>query len=147
MNEEWFWEGNIAKAVYAHLVAEGWQIEHFANTETREAGVDIEARKADRILLVEIKGFPSKFYRRGKNAGEKKPTNPSTQARHWYAEVLLSSMLRQGQYPKAEVVIAFPDHPTYKKLVNGTRKALITLGISVYCVEENGAVTKLELRQ
>ena len=146
MNAEWFWEGNVAETVRAHLEAEGWLIEHIANTETRESGVDIEARKAGRILLAEIKGFPSKVYQRGKNVGQPKPTNPNTQARHWYGEVLLSSILRQEKHPGAEVAIAFPNFPTFKYLVGRTRKALITLGISVYCVEENGSVTKLELR-
>ncbi len=146
MSEAWFWEGNIVKAVSTYLQAEGWSKPSIANTESREAGVDIATMKDGKLLLVEVKGYPSKLYQRGKNKGLLKPTNPSTQARHWYGEVLLSAILWQDRfsYANPEIAIAFPDFPTYTKLVNRTRHALTRLDIYVYIVQETGAIKIIE---
>ena len=119
---------------------EGWIVERIADTETREAGVDIRARKNGEVLLVEVKGYPSKVYQRGEKQGQPKRTNPSTQARHWYSEVLFSAILRQAEYPIATVAIALPKFPVFTDLVRRTRHALAKLGITVYIVEESGAV-------
>jgi hypothetical protein len=51
MTSEWYWEGNIVKLVVAHFEQDGWIIEKTATTETREAGVDIRARKKTRSCL------------------------------------------------------------------------------------------------
>lgn len=144
MSGEWFWEGNIVKVISSYLQTESWTIERTANTETREAGVDIRACKAGSTLLIEIKGYPSKVYQRGEKKGLPKRTNPNTQARHWYAEVLLSALLRQAEYPKATIAIALPEFVVFTKLVRRTQNALNKLGIHVYFVKETGSIRCLE---
>ncbi len=146
MTTEWYWEGNIVKAVVTHLEKEGWSIEKIANTKTRETGVDIRARKDDALLLIEVKGYPSKVYQRGEQQGKPKRTNPSTQARHWYSEVLFCAILRQAENPDAITAIALPDFTVFINLVNRTRHALEKLSISIYLVEENGLVKLLNLK-
>ncbi len=56
---DWFWEGNVVKAIAHFLEGQGWSITSVANTETKAQGVDLRAAKNDRVLLVEAKGFPS----------------------------------------------------------------------------------------
>jgi Holliday junction resolvase-like predicted endonuclease len=146
MTTEWYWEGNIVKAVVTHLEKEGWIIKKTANTITRESGVDIEAQKGDALLLIEVKGYPSKVYQRGAGQGKPKRTNPSTQARHWYSEVLFCAILRQAENPNATTAIALPDFAVFINLVNRTRHALEKLGIRVYLVEEDGLVKFLNLK-
>ena len=120
MAVDWFWEGNVSQHVSVYLQSVGWSVERIADTETRESGVDIRARKGDHILLVEVKGYRSKFYQRGEKKGQPKPTNPNTQARHWHGEILLSAILRQCDNPGADVAIAFPNFSTFTNLVHRT---------------------------
>lgn len=144
MSSEWYWEGNIVKTISTHLQKEGWVIERIADTETRETGADIRARKSGRLLLVETKGYPLKVYQRGEKKGQPKRTNPSTQARHWYSEVLCSAILRQGESPTATVAIALPKFNVFTNLVDRTRHALNKLGIAVYFIEESGVVEVIQ---
>ena len=69
----------------AYLVKDGWQILRVAQTATRERGTDVLAARDGRTLAVEVKGYPSLSYADPRRAGEVKPTQPATQARHWYA--------------------------------------------------------------
>jgi hypothetical protein len=114
----WCWEGAVVRAVASFLTARGWSIETIANTETGEPGADIKARRSDSVLIVEVKGYPSKTYERGPKEGQPKRTNPATQARHWFAEALLTALLRQaadGQ--QHHVAIALPEFAVYTKLL------------------------------
>ena len=140
MSDDWFWEGNVVTAVAENLRNMGWTIESTANTETRAAGVDLHATKDGRVLLVEVKGYPSKFYMRGEKQGTKKPTNAGTQARHWYSEVFLSAIIRQTESPTATVAIAFPEFDVFVKRVKQTEDALRKLDINVFFIKESGAM-------
>jgi len=143
MSTDWFWEGNVVTAVAEDLRKRGWTIEGMANTATREAGVDLHATRDGKVLLVEIKGYPSEFYMRGAKIGQKKVTSPSTQARHWYSEVLLSAILRKTKQPDATVAIAFPEFDVFSNLVTRTADALRKLDIGVFFVDESGMMRVL----
>jgi hypothetical protein len=145
MTADWFWEGNVVASVVSHLEENGWTIKSIADTEGRAAGVDIRAERAGNLLLVEAKGYPSRVYARGENKGMPKPTNPATQARHWYSQVLFAAILRQSQQPGAMVAIALPDFRAFTNLVNRTRPALLKLDIGVYLVRETGSVESIAL--
>jgi hypothetical protein len=122
------------------LKQNGWTIEHIADTKKREAGVDVRATQTERVLLVEVKGYPATIFQRGIKKGQPKPTHPVTQARHWYSEVLFLAILRQVDNPTIEVAIALPNFPVFINLVQRTRSALNKLGIIVYFIEETGEV-------
>lgn len=141
MPEEWFWEGSIVAALCKHLMRQGWSIEHIADTKTREAGIDLLARKDDRLLMVEAKGYPSAVYQSGPKIGQRKPTRPANQARNWYSKVLMAAILRQAEHPADTVAIALPAFITYLTLVEKTRHALDKLGIFVLIVAETGQVS------
>ena len=89
---DWFWEGNVVDALALGLEEKGWTILSKANTRTKQQGVDIRASKDGRILLVEVKGYPSKEYRDPRRASEQKRTNPTNQAQQWYSHALLKAV-------------------------------------------------------
>lgn len=127
----WFWEGNVQTALVAHLQADGWTIERAADTAVRTRGVDIVARKGRRRLAVEVKGYPATTYARGPKAGQPKPTAPTLQARHWYAEALLTSLLTRAKYAGYELALALPEMPRFHSLPKDTDWALGRVGIGV----------------
>lgn len=137
---EWYCEQNVVAAVVTLLKQDGWDIESIADTESRARGADIRAQKDGRILIVEVKGYPSTVYAHGPNKGKEKPTRPGVQARHWYSHVLLDALLRQSEYPHAQVAIALPSFPVFTKLIARTQAALCKLGIDLYLVNGMGNV-------
>lgn len=139
----WHCEQNVVEAVVSYLEREGWSIQSVADTESRAPGADIRAVRADKLLIVEAKGYPERVYARGANKGKPKPTKPGVQARHWYGQVLFDAILRQTQYPDASVAIALPDFPVFANLIDRTRHALQKLDIGVFLVSEPCLVKRL----
>lgn len=134
-------EEAVQGRLVAYLVKEGWQILRVAQTATRERGTDVLAARDGRTLAVEVKGYPSLNYTDPRRAGEVKPTQPATQARHWYAQAVLKGMLLRDEPPDVEVAIAFPDVPTYRSLFHRTKISLSRAGIDVLFVAGTGEVT------
>lgn len=141
----WFWEGNVQAMLGQKLIADGWTVQGFANTDTKEQGIDLLVQKDDRWLAIEVKGFPNTVYDRGPNQGRPKPTQPANQARQWFSHALLSMMLLRHKLANAEIAICLPDFPTYRSLVHRTSDSFSALGFGVYLVKEDGEV-QLELQ-
>lgn len=137
---DWYWEGNVVEAIAQFLQQENWTIVAKADTLTKERGVDIQATKDDRTLLVEAKGFPSKSYRDPRRASEVKRTNPTSQAQQWYSHALLKVMRLQTKYPGAIVALGLPDFPRYRALFKETGGGLGKLGVALLIVNEAGKV-------
>lgn len=138
----WHWEGNVQCALREHLERTGWMITAFANTGTKEAGIDVVATRGGSTLMVEVKGYPSTTYEHGSRRGLPKPTQPTNQARQWYSHALLSVMRLLEKKPSAHVALCFPDFPTYRKLIAATRTPLRRLGVGVFLVSSQGAVVE-----
>lgn len=98
------------------------------------------ASRDHQTVAVEVKGFPSRRYADQARAGEQKRTQPSTQARHWYAQAVLSAMLTRSRQPEARSVIALPDFPTYRDLYARTAESLRRCDIDLWWVTEDTAV-------
>jgi hypothetical protein len=139
-SKEWFWEGNVQAAVVAHLVAVGWDIIRVADTASRERGTDVVAQRDARTLHVEVKGWPSSSYSDPARAGENKRTQPTLQAGHYFAGVVLSAMQLRQSHPEDDVAVAFPDMPRYQALIDSVRDQLSVLQIGVLLVSQDGAV-------
>ncbi len=137
---EWHWEGRVQDAFAAHLRDEGWSIARMADTASRERGIDIVAEREGRRMLVEVKGFPSRFYVRGPRTGQTKRTSPNLQARHWLAHGFHASAVARSRNPEADVVLVLPDVPRYQDLLSGISLALQRLEIGVYLVGSDGGV-------
>ncbi len=140
---EWFWEGNVQRALVAQLMHDGWTIEGQADTASGRQGPDVVARKGDTLLLVEVKGYPSTAYVRGERAGQPKPTKPSLQAHHWFSGALATTILRKGNHPQAQLAMAFPEVGTYSGLIERSAWALSALDIWVFRISQDGSVQRL----
>jgi hypothetical protein len=138
---EWFWEGYIQALLRDHLVAQGWRLLAEADCLRRERGIDLLLERNGGRLAVDVKGFPGTTYARGAKRGQPKPTQPTLQAKHWFAEALLAAIRCQSKNPGYSVAIAFPDVPRYRSLIASTRHALARLAICAFLVQESGEVT------
>ena len=76
-----------------------------------------------------------------RRAGELQPTQPATQARHWYAQAVLKCMLIRDEQPDLDAAIALPDVPTYRSLFQRTKTSLHRAGIDVLFVAGDGEVS------
>lgn len=137
---DWFWEGHVQDAMVAYLRAEGWTITAESNTAIRAQGDDIAATKAGRRLVVEVKGYPSDKYRDPRRAAEVKRTNPTLQAKHWFADALLKLVRIRGNRPDVSAAMAFPDAARYRSLIEETIDPLRQLGTGLYLVTPDGRV-------
>lgn len=137
---DWFWEGHVQDAMVAYLRTKGWTITAESNTAIRAQGDDIAAVKGGRRLVVEVKGYPSVGYRDPRRAGEVKRTNPTLQAKHWFADALLKLVRIRGMRPDVCAAMAFPDAPRYRSLIEETRDPLRNLGIGLFIVMPDGRV-------
>lgn len=138
--EEWFWEGNIQKALVRYLEEQGWAVEQWADTAKGEPGPDIVASRDGRRLYVEVKGYPSVRYVRGPEEGSPKRTRPTVQAKHWFAMALAGIILRGFPASGIEYALAFPDSARYRNLIKRAAWALERLGLQVYLVAQDGSV-------
>jgi hypothetical protein len=138
-DNDWAWEGNVQSRVVAHLAREGWRIISVADTARRQQGTDIVAERYGTRLLAEVKGWPSATYARGERMGQPKPTQPTLQATHWFAEGL-STLIRRGAEPGTRLALALPDKPRYRRLLAEAGWAIQRLEMSVYLVEADGVV-------
>lgn len=137
---DWFWEGHVQDVMVAYLRSDGWKITSQSDTANRARGDDIAAVRDGHQLVVEVKGYPSKAYRDPRRANEVKRTNPTLQAKHWFADALLKTVRLRGSRPEVAVAMAFPEAPRYRSLVAETRGTLERLGIGVYFVHPNADV-------
>jgi Holliday junction resolvase-like predicted endonuclease len=124
-----------------YLQREGWEIVRSADTARRERGIDIEATRGIETVAIEVKGFPGRNYADPRRAGERKKTQPSTQAKGWYGRAILAAMIVRTQRPAVRAVIAFPDFPRYRELYRQTAGQLQKCDIELWWITREGNVT------
>jgi hypothetical protein len=140
-NGDWHTEARVQAMVMTHLEHRGWTIKSFADTASREPGIDIVAERGTDLLAIEVKGFPGRSYADPRRKDEKKRARPSTQAKGWYGRAVLAAMLTRSHMPQARSVIALPDFPRYRDLFRDTAESLQKCGIEVWWVGKEGGVT------
>ena len=126
----WYWEGNIQDAIVKYLRKTGWEISRSADTTSREAGKDIEAKRGSRELWISVKGWPEK--------------SVNTQARHWFAAALFDLVLYRTDNPSVDLAIGIPDgFSTYENLLPRIRWMRKKIPFNVFKVSESGDVSVL----
>jgi hypothetical protein len=137
---EWFAEAAAQAVVVAFLSDRGWCIVSTADTARRERGVGVVAERGGESVGIEAKGFPSRGYADPARDAHTKPTQPSTQAGHWYAQAVLAAMRLRKKQPRWRSVIALPKFSRYEKLLAETSSSLAAAGIEVWWIHEDGQV-------
>jgi len=140
--DEWFEESNISGKIKGYLEKKGYRITKF-NADKRAKGHDIEAEKDSLEFIFEIKGFPSDKYVRGPKKGQKKPTNPNLQAKHWFAESLLSLIIAKSENHKINIAMGLPFKEKYKELINKITYFRKQFDLTIYLVCENGNIKEI----
>ena len=139
--DDWFYESNVQSNIKSYLEKNGWDTQE-SPTQSRKKGPDILAKKNKSILVVEVKGFPSDKYVRGKNKGMKKKTSPFTQARHWLAEALFTLLLAKSKDPTIKIALGLPIQKTYQTKCNDLIWFLKNVDLIIYWVNEKGKVNE-----
>ena len=138
--DDWAREARVQASVVAALRGEGWRIVSTADTATKERGVDVIAEREGGRVGIEVKGYPGRGYADPTRAGETKPTHPSNQAGHWFAQAILAAMKLRSRQPDWRSVIALPRFPRYEHLLVETAGSLAAAGIEVWWVYQDGRV-------
>lgn len=136
----WPWEGQVQALFAARLHAHGWSVTAMADTAARAPGVDVVAHKGARWLGAEVKGWPSTGYADPGRAREPKPTRPSTQAGHWYAQAVTKALMLLDSHPGHESLVVLPDYPRYRDLAARTGTGLTAAGVHVIFLSQDGQV-------
>jgi Holliday junction resolvase len=137
--DKWFEETNVAKKIKKFLEKNGWKIKKF-NKDKRQKGPDIIVEKNHKQLVIEVKGYPSRYYVHGKKKGKLKPTPPKLQATHWFAEAIFSVLLKKSEDPKIKIAVGLPDFEKYRELIEKIEFVRRKIGIEFYLVRENGQI-------
>jgi hypothetical protein len=132
-HEQWHWEGNVQRKIVDYLGIQNIKVLHEANTATREAGVDIEARLENgTILLITVKGYPIQTNQK-----------PFTQARHWFGSAMFDLILYRNNYPEAQFGIGLPaGFSTYINLAKRIAWFGKAIPLKIYWVSKDGKVTE-----
>lgn len=129
----WFWEGNVQAVVVRHLCSKGYDILSEANTATRQPGKDVIAHSDRGLLWVTVKGYPEGTDR----------TRPSTQAGHWFKNALFDMVVWHGDDAGADLALALPDFPRYRKLAARVAWLQPVARFSFLWVLEDGTVEEV----
>ena len=128
--KSWFWEGNVQAVVVRTLAAQDYIIRSVSDTASRQRGKDIVAERNGTPLWITVKGYP-------KDTGK---TPASTQAGHYFKEVIFDIIEYRGESEVAELGIALPDFRRYRSLAKKTDWLQSVAKFSFYWVRKNGEV-------
>lgn len=134
----WPWEGQIQSLFADYLRVNGWLVTAMADTATKARGVDVLAHKGSRNLGAEVKGWPSKVYADPRRGAETKPTQPTSQAGHWFSQALFKGLMLLDSHPGHESLVVLPDYPRYRDLARRTKSGRAAVGVHVVFMAEDG---------
>lgn len=135
----WPWEGRVQAVFGAYLNSRGWRVTSMADTASKAHGVDLLARKEERRLGAEVKGWPSVGYADPRRAHEVKRTQPTTQAGHWFSQALMKALMLLDSHPDHDSLVVLPDYPRYRDLAGRTRTGRAAAQVHVVFVSPDGS--------
>jgi len=139
--DEWFEETNVANKIRIYLVDQKYTIQHF-NDDKKAKGHDLVAMQDGKKLIIEVKGFPSDKYVNGKKKGQKKPTHPNLQSKHWFSEALTALLTAKSQNWDVTIAMGLPYHKKYLEYIDKLHVINEKIGIIYFIVHEDGSVHK-----
>jgi hypothetical protein len=142
-SRDWYWEGNVRRALVGWLRAHGWTIDQGATNGRGDDGVEVRAGLGPRSLAIAVKGYPAARFRRGASGGlDKRRSVRDAQGRTWFKLALATLVLRRPGLDPAELFLALPDLPPYRELVRACEPSLELIPCGVLFVDEDGRVVQ-----
>lgn len=136
--DDWYYESNIQDRVKEYYISKGWELKSEAKTQKRNPGPDLLMQKNNMIMRIEVKGYPSDKYVSGDKKGFKKTkTTPSTQARHWFSEVLTTLILAKCKKPNLKIVMVLPDFKSYTNKIDEIKWLRKKINFDILVVSKN----------
>jgi hypothetical protein len=126
---DWSWEA-ILHTVVEHLGTVDYQIIRTSSTDSKGLRNDIEAKKDDTELWINVKGYPMK----------NKTTHIPAQAKTWFSSMVFDILSKRGENPEANFAVALPDYPRYRTLSQQVEWLQKSANISFIWVREDGSV-------
>lgn len=140
-NDDWFSESNISRMLVRYLNNQDYTIRKDNSDTPQKKGVDIIVIKNGIKEYIEVKGYPSIYYKEEKRRKEKKKTKPELQCTH-YLDGCLSSMIKNYKSKEIALAMAFPACAQYERLIY-ERQLFFTdnnADVRIYFVKEDGSV-------
>ncbi len=144
-NNEWYSEEFISNSIVAYLKDNGYKIhKDLYNKMPDKIDTIITASKFFSKEIIEVKGYPTEFYRH--NNKEVPKNHATTQhAKKWFSEALLNSFMNFGKYysnDSAEVAMALPNVDRYKTIIEKVQDYFSenNLYFKIYLVNDDGEV-------
>jgi hypothetical protein len=139
---EWFEEGNVPRRIKKFLQEGSYIITRF-NSDKRSRGPDIVCEKDAQQMVIEVKGYPWDRYakdipRWGIKKGDPKPTPPNLQAKHWFAQALLTLLIEKQKGKWHLLGLGLPKFEIYQGLLRKIHHK--ELGITCLMVDKEGHV-------
>lgn len=142
-NDDWFHESNVSRVLVNYLREQGYKITKDNTKNIAAKGIDIIAEKDGKRELIEVKGYPSIYYKDAEKQkkGEKKKTKPELQCAHWFDDCL-STTIKNYRSKDEIIAMAFPACARYEKQMYMRQAYFIdnNLDIKIYFVKEDGSV-------
>jgi len=142
---DWYYEGNISRTLVNHFIEMGFIVLKDNSDNIKERGVDIIIKDSTSYIIMEVKGYPTGFHTKGINKGKPKVTKPELQAKHWFNEVIMTSLFNYNKFkdvPNLKLAIGLPKFETYEKLLKNIEDYFSDnkLEFKVFFVDENSIV-------
>lgn len=149
---DWFYEGNISRTIVNHYAKMGFTVLKDNSNNLKARGVDIIIKNSASYIIIEVKGYPTRFHTKGINKGKPKVTKPEHQAKHWFNEVIMTTLLNYKKFkgePNLKLAIGLPKFETYEKLVKNIEGYFSDneIDFRVCFVDENAKVEEQNLNK
>ena len=150
--EDWFYEGNVSAQIINYFKGNFYEIVKDNSLNTKAHGVDIIVKNANSLIVMEVKGYPSKYHTKGINVGKLKVTKPQHQAKHWFGEVIMKTIYNYSKYKdekNLKLAIGIPQNDVYSDLIEIVKDYFIknNLDLFIYFVSEKGEITIQNLNE
>lgn len=149
---DWYYEGNISRTLINHFIKMGFTVLKDNSDNIKERGVDIITKDSTSYIIIEVKGYPTRFHTKGNDKGKPKVTKPEHQAKHWFNEVIMTTLLNYNKFrdkPNLKLAIGLPKFETYEKLVENIEGYFSDndIDFQVFFVDENAKVQQQNLNK
>lgn len=126
----WFSKSNVQASVIKYLFSKNFYIHSDSEHDSHQNDIDIIAEKKHKILCVSVKGYPN----------EESIFSSISQAEDWFKQAIFDMITYRQRNKKYLLVVALPDFPIYKSMLNKILWFKDAAKINYFWVGQDGSV-------